>query len=87
MNRKKNKDERRCLSCGCIAPKDHFLRVVRNYPDHRITLDQGAGRSAYLCPNIQCLSIAQKKKKLGRSLHTPIPPEIYDQLRAKCSLS
>lgn len=27
------------------------------------------GRSAYICPNMSCLSTAQKKNRLGRSLH------------------
>lgn len=83
MSQKKNKDERRCVSCGCVAPKQSFWRIVRNYPDHSLTIDQGMGRSAYLCPNLQCLTIAEKKKKIVRSLRVPVPPEIYQQLREK----
>ncbi len=78
--RVKQKNYRRCVSCGLYAPKEHFWRVVRNYPDHHITLDTGMGRSAYICPRQECLEIAQKKKRLAKALKVPIPPEIFQQL-------
>ncbi len=86
---------RRCVSCQCIAMRDHFWRVVRvpiastspvdqNDTKHfQIQLDQGLGRSAYLCKKLECLQIAQKKNRLGRSLRTPIPPEIFDILKSR----
>jgi hypothetical protein len=49
----------------------------------QIQLDQGMGRSAYLCQNLDCLQIAQKKNRLGRSLRTYIPPEIFDILKSR----
>jgi predicted RNA-binding protein YlxR (DUF448 family) len=49
----------------------------------KIQLDDGMGRSAYLCKNLDCLQLAQKKNRLGRSLRTPIPPEIFDILKAR----
>ena len=78
----KTKDYRRCLSCKKIDHKSNFLRVVRNHPQHNITLDQGEGRSAYICPNSECLSQAVKKR-LHRALKAPIPEEIYQQLWQK----
>ena len=57
------KNYRRCISCGKLAPKESFLRIVRTYPSHEIQLNYGMGRSAYLCYQAQCLEIAQKKKK------------------------
>ncbi|CDN10572.1 COG2740: Predicted nucleic-acid-binding protein implicated in transcription termination [Richelia intracellularis] len=38
------------------------------------------GRSAYICPKSSCLSAAQKKNRLGRSLHTSVPETVYQQL-------
>ncbi|HIK38715.1 MAG: YlxR family protein [Geminocystis sp.] len=76
----KQKNYRRCISCGLYAPKEQFWRVVRNYPDGHITLDKGMGRSAYICPRQDCLEIAQKKKRLAKALKIPIPPEIFQQL-------
>ena len=71
---------RRCLSCRLLAPKEDFWRVIRVSPDHQVQLDEGMGRSAYLCRQVSCLTTAQKKNRLGRSLKAPIPDQIYQQL-------
>lgn len=71
---------RRCLCCRRLGPKSEFWRVVRLHPSKAIQLDQGMGRSAYLCPTATCLQAAQRKDRLGRSLKTPVPDEIYQAL-------
>ncbi|WP_202219931.1 YlxR family protein [Okeania sp. KiyG1] len=71
---------RRCVSCKKLAPKEDFLRIVRLKKSSTIRLDRGEGRSAYICPEIECLQIARKKNKLGRSLKTYVSPEIYQEL-------
>jgi len=38
------------------------------------------GRSAYICPQSSCLAAAQKKNRLGRSLRTSVPEELYETL-------
>jgi hypothetical protein len=50
------------------------------YPAQTITLNQGAGRSAYLCPDASCLQSAQKKNRLARCLKAAIPESIYTAL-------
>lgn len=84
-NLNKQKNWRRCISCHHFAPKDYFWRIVRVYPSNQVQLDQGIGRSAYLCPTKECLSIAQKKKRLGRNLKTEIPEHIYRELWQRIS--
>ncbi len=87
---------RRCVSCQCIALRDRFWRIVRvpiasvGEHDSKITpknfqiqLDHGMGRSAYLCQNLECLQLAQKKNRLGRSLRTKIPLEVFDILKSR----
>ena len=90
---------RRCVSCQCIAIRDTFWRVVRvpialtdqrnnegeskHEVQNQVQLDHGMGRSAYLCQKLECLQIAQKKNRLGRSLRTQIPPEIFDILKSR----
>ena len=69
-----------CISCRKKAHRQEFWRVVRQFPSHTIALDEGMGRSAYLCPSEQCLKLAQKKKRLGRALRAPVPPAVYDKL-------
>jgi predicted RNA-binding protein YlxR (DUF448 family) len=71
---------RRCVSCRRIAPKAEFWRVVRVYPDRAVSLGEGMGRSAYLCPQADCLRQAQKKGRLGRALKANVPEDIYQQL-------
>jgi predicted RNA-binding protein YlxR (DUF448 family) len=44
------------------------------------------GRSAYLCPNANCLKAAQKKNRLGRALKTAVPEDLYDQLWQRLQL-
>jgi uncharacterized protein len=83
--------QRCCVSCRKIAPKDNFWRIVRLHinspegsnPKPEIKLDQGMGRSAYICPNLQCLQQSQKKNRLGRSLHAEIPPQIFETLKSR----
>ncbi|MEB3164071.1 MAG: YlxR family protein [Prochlorothrix sp.] len=80
---------RRCISCRKVAPKAEFWRVVRVAGDRVVQLDQGMGRSAYLCPCASCLQAAQKKNRLGRALRVPVPPDLYttlwDRLSVNCS--
>jgi predicted RNA-binding protein YlxR (DUF448 family) len=78
-------NDRRCVSCRRIAPKGEFWRVVRDHSSRQVQLDQGMGRSAYLCRSEDCLAIARRKKKLSRALKTPIPGQLYDELERRLS--
>ena len=71
---------RRCVSCRRVAPKSAFWRIVRTHPAHTIALNNGAGRSAYLCPNEDCLRAAQRKNRLARFLKAPVPQALYHTL-------
>lgn len=52
---------RRCVVCRKVALKADFWRIVRVHPSQEVHLDEGMGRSAYLCPQIECLKAARKK--------------------------
>jgi len=71
---------RRCVSCRQPNLKQEFWRIVRVFPSGKLQLDQGMGRSAYICPNPSCLQAAQKKNKLGRSLRAAVPETLYQTL-------
>jgi uncharacterized protein len=71
---------RRCVSCRRVGPKADFWRLVRVYPDRTVNLDEGMGRSAYLCPQADCLRQAQKKSRLGRALKANVPEAVYQVL-------
>ena len=74
---------RRCISCRRVAPKTSFWRVVRLADSHQIQLDRGIGRSAYLCPNLECLTRAKIKHRLQNCLRTKVPDNIYQCLRER----
>ena len=69
-----------CISCRKKAHRREFLRIIREFPSHTIVFDEGMGRSAYLCPSVECFKIAQKKNRLGRVLRAPVPQSVYDKL-------
>lgn len=74
---------RRCISCRKVAPKEEFWRIVRVHPSRTVQLDQGMGRSAYLCPQKSCLQAASQKNRLSRILKAPIPEQLYNCLEAR----
>ena len=76
---------RRCLSCRRTAPKQEFWRVVRSHPSNTIVLDQGMGRSAYLCQRSECLKVAQKKDRLSRVLKASVANQVYEILWQRLS--
>ena len=77
------KNYRRCICCRKVGHKSEFWRIVRCYDGGTVQLDEGMGRSAYLCPTEDCVKLAQKKKRIGRSLRTAVPEGIYQALEER----
>lgn len=73
------------MSCRKVAPKQSFWRVVRVPSSYAVQLDRGMGRSAYLCPNIHCLTTAKSKNRLKGALRTKVPDDIYQNLQERLS--
>ncbi|MEM7579773.1 MAG: YlxR family protein [Mastigocoleus sp.] len=69
-----------CISCRKLGKKEEFWRIVRVFPSGQVQLDWGMGRSAYICPQENCLKAAQKKNRLGRSLRASVPEALYQIL-------
>ena len=76
-----------CISCRKVAPKESFWRVIRVYSSGQIKLDRGMGRSAYICPQRDCLQKARTKNRLGRSLKAKVPEQIYQHLQIRLAKS
>lgn len=75
---------RRCVSCRQLRPRQELWRVVRlSEPRGHVCLDQGMGRSAYLCPTIVCLQLARRKQRLSHALKTSVPSQVYDELEQR----
>ena len=73
---------RRCVGCQEMKNKKEMIRVLKTAEDEIILDATGRknGRGAYLCPSMECLKMARKKKGLDRSFRMTVPEEIYDQL-------
>ncbi|MCR5208848.1 MAG: YlxR family protein [Lachnospiraceae bacterium] len=74
--------QRSCAGCGAVKDKTELMRVIRT-PEGQITLDRtgrAAGRGAYVCRDLACLTKLRKKNGLARSFGMPVPEEIYDAL-------
>lgn len=68
---------RMCVGCGEMKPKSELIRVVKT-TDGEVKLDRTGklnGRGAYICPNVNCLSLAQKARRFERAFSTAVPAE------------
>ncbi len=75
------KNYRRCVGCRRVADRQEFWRVVR--VNGSAQLDEGLGRSAYLCPDPNCLAAARKKNTLARALKATVTEDIYKSLHQR----
>jgi len=73
---------RRCVACRSLVDRRQLWRVIR-LAGGGIALDQGMGRSAYLCPDPACLEDARRRKRLQRALRCQIADSIISVLAAR----
>ncbi|MEB3350462.1 MAG: YlxR family protein [Cyanobacteriota bacterium] len=62
---------RRCVACRALRDRRDLWRVIRG-ANGALALDVGMGRSAYLCPDADCLAEAKRRRRLQRSLRCPV---------------
>ena len=73
---------RRCVTCRELLDRQQLWRVIR-LAEGGIGLDQGMGRSAYLCPSQVCLDEAKRRKRLQRALRCQVADSIYAALEQR----
>ena len=73
---------RRCVACRQLLDRRQFWRVIRDHQDG-VLLDQGMGRSAYLCPNEDCLEEARRRKRLQKALRCQVPDAVLEALEKR----
>lgn len=73
---------RRCVSCRTLVDRRQLWRVIR-LAEGGLTLDQGMGRSAYLCASALCLEEARRRKRLQRALRCAVADSILAALEAR----
>ena len=72
---------RRCVACKKLIDRKKLIRVTRDYRDGAVVLDKGMGRSAYLCPNENCLEEAWRRKRLQKALRCQVELNIIEVLQ------
>jgi len=70
------------VTCRQLLDRQQLWRVIR-LADGGMALDQGMGRSAYLCPNRDCLEEAKRRKKLQKGLRCQVADSIYAALEQR----
>jgi uncharacterized protein len=75
---------RQCVACRRLIARDQLWRVIR-LAGGGLQLDQGQGRSAYLCPTAACLEEARRRKRLQRALRCQVADSILDRLNSRLS--
>ena len=71
---------RRCVACRKLIDRQELWRVTRDHQDG-VVLDQGMGRSAYLCPNEACLEEALRRKRLQKALRCQVQMSVLEVLQ------
>ena len=68
---------RKCISCKTTFDRKNLLKITN---DHKlgIMLNQGIGRSAYICKSKKCSTDSKLQKKLQKALKSVLNPEFFD---------
>lgn len=82
MNQVRKVPLRKCVGCQEMRPKRELIRIVHTPEDTLLVDPTGKknGRGAYLCQQLSCFKMAQKRKSLERALKMSIPVELYEEL-------
>lgn len=70
------------MSCRQLLDRRQLWRVTR-LAEGGMSLDQGMGRSAYLCPNRDCLEEAKRRRKLQKALRCQVAESIVAALEQR----
>ena len=68
---------RKCISCRTTFDRNNLLRITN---DHKlgIMLNQGMGRSAYICKSKKCYMDSKLQKKLQKALKSTLSSNFFD---------
>ena len=68
---------RRCISCRTTFDRNYLMNITN---DHKlgIVLNQGMGRSAYICKSKKCYTDSKLQKKLQKALKSVLNPDFFD---------
>ena len=68
---------RRCISCRTTFDRNSLFKITN---DHKlgIMLNQGMGRSAYICKSKKCYTDSKLQKKLQKALKRNLSSNFFD---------
>ena len=71
---------RKCISCRITFDRTNLMRITN---DHKlgIMLNQGMGRSAYICKSKKCYTDSKLQKKLQKALKSILNPDFFDTFK------
>ena len=73
---------RQCVACKKLLDRKQLWKVTRDKKDG-IVLDNGMGRSAYLCPNENCIDELKRRKRLQKALRCQVPSSVIEVLQKR----
>ena len=68
---------RLCISCKKTFNRKNLLKITKDH-NQGIMLQNGMGRSAYICKSKKCFTDSKIKKKLQKALRSILEPEFID---------
>ncbi len=64
---------RKCVGCNCLKDRSEMIKITLEHSTKKFVVSGGRhvfGRSAYCCPNNDCIENAFKKYKIFKILKT-----------------
>ena len=74
---KKSRIMRKCISCRTTYDRENLLKIT-NDQKLGVILNQGMGRSAYICKSKKCYTDSKIRKKLQKALKSKLDAEFFD---------
>ena len=68
---------RRCIACKSLFDRKDLLKITRD-KNLGVIINQGMGRSAYICKSESCSKDSKIKKKLQKALRFTIDSNLYE---------
>lgn len=79
-----SKLNRICISCNKSFPREKMIRVLKEHGTNKLIINPNNktfGRSAYICYNKDCLSIAIKKNRFSKALRIKVSDELLENIK------
>ena len=73
----KNSVMRMCISCRTTFDRNSLFKITNDH-ELGIMLNQGMGRSAYICKSKKCYTDSKLQKKLQKALKSILNPDFSE---------